>query len=264
MKTRSTTSEILTSILTILAMMIAAVAVALSNPPAPDDDVLEPDARPILIGPYGGIDYNIHDGAFYTKVNGITCCQFDGGTGIGGVAGLKAFIPVGESFSITPRLLYENRRGTFITRNEHYPILGENNKIEQVNFENRLDASLNTVSIDAMASITVTSFGLYVTAGPTASLTVAKSFRKTESIYSPAGVKFLNGSTTRELFAGDLDFVNSALVSVRGGIGAAIAVSQAISINPEVLYTLPLNRVSREDSWKVSSIQATVGVMVNW
>jgi hypothetical protein len=255
-------SNLIHSIILSTLALAGVITSAFANPPKPDDEILEPDGRQMLVGVFGGIDYNMHRGEFYTTVNGITCCRFDNGSGIGAVGGARSFIPVTDRLSISPRLLYENRGGRFLSDEETYPIFGENNRVEMVHFRNQLDVSLHTLTVDALASYTLTSFGLYVTAGPSASIAFSKRFSKSESIVSPDRVKYLNGATSRQLFSGDMDFVNTALFSLRGGIGAAFPVTGNIYLNPEALYSFPLNRVSQQDNWKASSIQGSLGVLV--
>ena len=51
--------------------------------PFPLDRILNPDTRGIMIGPYGGINFNMHSGEFVLTENGIVCCTFDEGTGLG-------------------------------------------------------------------------------------------------------------------------------------------------------------------------------------
>jgi hypothetical protein len=228
-----------------------------------NDRILEPGVGlQIMIGPYGGVDVNMHQGEFYTTQNGIVCCQFEEGSGIGAAAGVKGMIQLAEDFSLSPRILYEDRGGTFISREENYPILGEGNRVERVTFENRLDVSLHTLNIDLLGTYTVAPFGLYVAAGPTASVVIGQSFSKKISIYSPTGVRFLNGSTTMSVDPGEQDIVRPLLFSARGGLGAMLQLGESIHLNPEVLYTLPFGRLSKQDNWKASSIQATLGVMV--
>jgi hypothetical protein len=226
------------------------------------DRILEPGGRPIMLGLYSGIIYNMHDGEFYTMQDGIVCCRFDNGSGIGAVGGVKAMIPVTENISISPRLMYENRGGTFISRDERYPMLGENNRVELVTFENRLDVKLHTVTVDAMTSYTIEPIGMYVTAGPSVSLVVGQGFSKTTSIDSPAGVRFLDGTTSRVIDPGNQDIVRPVLFSARGGVGALIELAENIYLNPEALYAFPLGNVSKQDNWKASGIQGTLGVMM--
>ena len=249
-----------------LCCLIALCANTLSardgGPGYPDDRILFPgNVRMLLAGPYGGIDANMHKGTFSTTEGGLPCCTFDNGSGIGLVAGLKAFIPLSDNFDISPRLLYENRGGKFTGALQSYPIRGQNNAVEIATLENTLDIALHTMTLDLFASYTFTSFGLYVAAGPSASLLLGKNFSQTERIVAPPGVTYLGGATSKEVFSGDFGITNSALFALRGGLGAIFPVSASIRLNPEVLYSFPLNKLSKDGDWKVSSVQATLGVL---
>lgn len=230
--------------------------------PMPKDNILEPGGRPILAGIAGGIDYNIHRGEFYLSEDGIVCCRFEEGSGIGPVAGARAFIPLSDEIDLSPRLQYEGRGGEFRSISDPLPFFGSNNEVEMVRFEDRLETTIGTIGVDVLASYRVTEFGLYVAAGPSAGFVVTKSFIKSESIAEPSGVKYLDGSTAKETFRGELDIVNPVLLSIRGGIGATLEVADGIHINPEILYGLPLNRISKEDNWKAGTVQATLGILI--
>lgn len=251
----------------LLALLCAAPALQAETPPLfpfpmPQDHILEPGGRPILLGVTGGIDYNMHSGEFYLTENGIVCCRFDKGSGLGPVAGAKAFIPLAGDLEFSPRVLYESRGGTFTSLSEPLPFFGSGNQVEMVQFEDKLDATINTIGLDLLASYRLTDFGLYVAAGPSAGIVVKKDFVKTESIANPAGVDYLDGSNQKQTFQGELSIINSTLIALRGGVGLTFEVADGIYVNPEVLYGLPLNRISKEDNWKGSTVQATVGVLI--
>jgi hypothetical protein len=228
--------------------------------PGPKDKILAPGRLLFLLGPYGGIDYNIHKGQFNVIEGNLVCCTFDNGTGIKPVFGVKAFIPLSEAFHISPRVSFEGRGGEFTTR-ETLPIFGQNNQVENMDLEEKLRVTYNTLTVDLFASYTFTSFGLYVTAGPSVGFSVSKEFRKTETILGPPGVRYLDGTTSKEFSLEVQGSVNSVLFSLRGGIGAAFPIARSVYLNPEVLYIFPLNKVSKDFDWKASGIQATLGVL---
>lgn len=252
--------------LALLTLVLTSRPLAAEPPPPllpmPQDHILEPGGRPILAGIAGGIDYNMHRGEFYLSEDGIVCCRFDEGSGIGPVAGVRAFIPLNDEIDFSPRLQYEGRGGEFTSISDPLPFFGSNNEVEMVRFEDRLETTIGTISVDLLATYRVTEFGLYVAAGPSAGLVVTKSFIKSESIAEPTGVKYLDGSSSKETFRGELDIVNPALFSIRGGIGAMLEVAEGIHVNPEVLYGLPLNRISKQDNWKGTTVQATLGILI--
>ncbi|MCC7436993.1 MAG: PorT family protein [Armatimonadetes bacterium] len=230
--------------------------------PFPFDRILNPDTRGILVGPYGGINFNMHSGQFVLTENNIVCCTFDEGSGIGPVFGAKAMIPLSEQIALSPRLAYESRTGDFETTSDPVPIFGQNNQVENVIFTDRLTANLATFNIDLLGTYTLTDFGLYVALGPSAGILIGKDFTKTEEITTPDGVEFQNGTgTEQQLFTGELDIVNTLQFELRGGVGATIGISDAIFLNPEVLYGFPFTKISKEDEWKTSPLQFTLGIL---
>ena len=237
-------------------------AVAVRPFPLPFDRILNPDARGILVGPYAGINFNMHSGEFVLTENGIVCCTFNEGSGIGPVFGAKAMIPLTDQLSLSPRLAYESRKGDFETASDPVPIFGQNNQVENVIFTDRLEANLATFNIDLLGTYTLADFGLYVALGPSAGIVMGKDFTKTEEITTPSGVEFQNGTgTEQELFSGELDIVNTLQFELRGGLGATIEISDAIFLNPELLYGFPFTKISKEDDWKTSPIQFTLGIL---
>ncbi|MBI5645998.1 MAG: outer membrane beta-barrel protein [Ignavibacteriae bacterium] len=248
--------------LCLLAILCSAAPAGSDGPIHPEDRILFPGAaRFILAGPYGGIDAAFHTGRFSTTSNGLLCCSFDEGDGIGLVAGFKAFIPIGGRFDLSPRILYENPGGDFTAILQQYPIRGRNNAVEFVTLDNTLEVTLHMLSAELLATYTFTSFGLYAALGPSAGFILGNRFVKTETIAGPPGVTYLDGSTSKEMYAGSSDIVRGSVFTLRGGLGAKIPISRSITLNPEVLYGFPLSTVSTDGNWKVSTLQATLGVL---
>lgn len=248
---------------TLPAQTLAQYSIMFPAPaPMPGDKILDPGgAGGILIGPYAGVDYNMHSGGFSSTDGRFICCQADNGSGLGLVAGGKAFIPLSDAFSISPRLLYEGRGGTFTGTPDTVPIFGKDQRPEPMILAKEFKASIGTVGLDLLASYTLTDFGLYVAAGPSASYVVSKDFRQISTVASPSGATFLDGSTTREVFHGDIDLINTFQAALRGGIGANIQISDNLWLNPEALYGFPLTKFSKTSEWKGSTLQGTIGLL---
>jgi hypothetical protein len=247
---------------TIHLALILIAALSIPATLTAQDHILEPAGRPILMGAFGGADFNMHKGYFELSERGLVCCSFDHGSGIGPVGGFRAFIPLTDEIDISPRVAFESRGGTFTSLSEPLPILGLNNEVEQVRFDNRLDVTLNTVEIGAMASYTFTDFGLYAAAGPSLGIVAGRHFTKSETIHDPAGVSYLDGSLTKTTFDGPLSMARSTMISARAGLGAKLPITETLTLNPEALYILPLTTASNEGRWKATGVQASVGVMV--
>ncbi|MAT39759.1 MAG: hypothetical protein CL946_09170 [Ectothiorhodospiraceae bacterium] len=232
------------------------------GPGHPQDKILRPGVHMLLVGPYGGLNINMHSGYFAVYEGDILCCEFDEGDGIGPVFGVKGFVPIAGEFYLTPRIAYESRDGEFDAMPIVLPIRGIDNQIEMATFENTLDASLSALAIDVLgAYVLVPSVGLYVAAGPSLSLLMSPEYTKTETITAPPNVDYQSGTNTQVLFEGDLELTESIVFDLRFGLGAMIQVSDGIFVNPEVLYSLGLTNISTENDWKANAIQPTIGVM---
>lgn len=225
------------------------------------DRVLEPGAPPLQIGPYAGVTYSLHSGRFVTRERNIVCCEFNDGAGFGPAAGVRMSLSLGEAFFIAPAVGYESRGGTFDATPERLPILGRNNRIESVTMQSTLDVSLATLDVEALAGYRVGASGVYVTAGPAASVVLAQDYAKSERIVDPFGVTYADGTTVKALYDGDMGLVRPVLFAARGGVGAAIAIGDGISLNPQLLYSLPIGAASRADEWMLSGVHGTVAVL---
>lgn len=255
------TQNIISLLSTIVILHCCTIQLHAEVPDGPKDKILEPGFRLLLIGPYGGINNNIHRGAFQTTDGTFICCNFDEGSGIGPVFGAKAFIPLTDEINFSPRLAYEDRSGEFTRTINDIPIRGAGNRIEFWNTEQKLDAKLRTLSVDVFGSYTVTPFGLYIAAGPSIAFTLSKSFKTTETIVAPANVRYPDGTTSKEFPGQTLVEVNSLFIALRGGVGVLFPITQSIHLNPEVLYSFPLNKVSKDYDWKASAVQMTLGIL---
>lgn len=225
------------------------------------DRVLTPGGRPMQVGPYAGVTYSLHDGRFVTTERNIVCCEFNEGRGFGPAAGVRMNVSLGEAFFLASSVGYEARGGSFTSAPERLPFFGRNNQVETLTMESSLDVSLATINAGVLAGYRVGESGLYVTAGPAASFVVAQNYVKSESIVDPAGVRYLDGSTAKQLFDGDLDLVRPAHFTVRGGVGAMITIADGLSLNPEMLYSLPLGAASRADDWTLAGVHGSVALL---
>ncbi len=229
------------------------------------DMILDPEAHSSwMLGVFGGIDYNMHHGGFTTTENSIICCVASDGTGVGAALGIKAFIPLSDNFSITPRLLYEGRNGTFSAAPETYPILGQNNTVENLLLTKQFKATISTIGADLFVAWYLSENGLYLVGGPSVATIVSKNFVQTEHIESPSGVTYLSGSPDATVLSSDLDITKSLQVLLKLGVGYQIHVSDKFTINPEATYGLPLTKFSKFYDWAGSALQATVGLLYSF
>ncbi|MBC8144570.1 MAG: hypothetical protein H7X80_03225, partial [bacterium] len=51
------------------------------------------------------------------------------------------------------------------------------------------------------------------------------------------------------------------LFAARAGAGASIEIADGVSLNPQVLYSMPIGKASRADDWSLSGVHASVAVL---
>lgn len=227
------------------------------------DMILDPEFHAgWMIGAYGGIDYNMHYGGFSTTEGSIICCVANDGKGIGAAIGLKAFIPLSDALMISPRIVYEGRNGTFTANPETYPILGQNNTVENLILTKQFKATMSTIGADLFLTWNLTETGLYLAGGPSIASIISQRFVQTESISSPSGVKYLNNNTPdQEVLNSDLNITKSLQVLAKIGAGYRISLSSQFTLNPEVMYGIPLTKLSKTYGWTASALQGTLGIL---
>jgi hypothetical protein len=170
-------------------------------------------------------------------------------------------IALGEAFFLEPSVGYASRGGSFAAAPTRLPFFGRNNEVETLTMQSTLDVSLATVETQALAGYRIGATGLYIAAGPSASFVVGQHYNKSERIADPSGVRYLDGSTEKELYDGDLDLVRPVLVAMRAGAGATIEIADGITLNPELLYSMPIGAASRVDDWKLAGLHGTLAVL---
>lgn len=230
----------------------------------PHDAILLPSPWvPVLWGPFVGPDYTLHRGSFRLYEEGILCCEFEKGEGLGFTAGVRAFFPLGFSSYLSPRIAYTRHNGSFTTATGPFPFRGLNDSVEQMYFREELSAPLPTFAADLFFLQRIDSaLGLYIGGGPSLEYLAEARFTKTERITDPEGLTYLDGTTEREQ---EVDFDLEAadlVVGGRFGLVMLYRLTDRIYLNPEITASLPISVVSEQ--WRMFELQGTLGVMVEY
>ncbi len=238
-------------------------ALDISPEPIPHDAILLPTPfHPFLIGPYAGPDYTVHRGNFTMVEDGIVCCTFDRGTGLGFTAGLKSFLPFGGENFLSPRLAFTLHNGAFQNLSEPFPLFGVGDTIEDVRFRDELTTPLPSVAFDLMYCYRLgldSTIGLYAIAGPGIEYIAEASFTKTEGIAVLDGVTYLDGTDERQV---EIDYTEESarvVLTARAGISLLYKLSETLYLNPEVTASLPITVIN--DNWRMFEIQGTFGLI---
>lgn len=229
--------------------------------PVPYDAILLPSPwMPFLIGPYGGPDFSFHDGSFTTSEDGVVCCEFDKGNGVGFIGGIRSFIPISEKSYISPHIAYVKHTGTFETLGEELPFFGADDSIETLRYLDILTTPIPTVLVEVTWAFKLDSAkGFYVALGPSFEYLISASFHKEERLVAPDGVQFLGGGTERPIEIDYIGEVSRGLLGVRGGAGLLRPITRDIWLNLEVTANVPINTIA--ENWRIYELQGIVGVL---
>lgn len=230
----------------------------------PHDAILMPTPWSLwFIGPYAGPDYTIHRGNFQLYEEGILCCQFEEGAGLGYTVGVKTFFPLSERSYLSPRIAWTRHAGDFSARSELFPFRGLNDSVELMTFDETLSTPIPALAADLLYIYRLDSAtGFYIGAGPSAEYLIETRFTKSEEITGPPGLTYLDGTTERTQ---EIDFeqeANRFVFGGRFGAGLLYPISESLRLNPEILFSLPVSVVSGE--WRMFEIQATLGVLIGF
>ena len=228
---------------------------------SPHDAILLPSPwHPMLFGPYFGPDFTVNRGEFQITENGIPCCTFEEGTGLGYTAGMKIFFPLGGKSYVIPRIAYTRHNGSFESLPKWFPFRGTRDSVELTRFRDELTAPLPTLAADLFFSYQIDSgLGLYVAGGPALEYITRARFSMTETIAEPDGVTFIDGSTTREIEIDYIEEASQVVLGARAGLFLLYPITDFIYLNPELTVSLPVTVIN--DNWRMFEVQGTVGLM---
>lgn len=231
---------------------------------AQDSD--EGTAAPTLpwsIGVSVGGTFMMHSGGLVFPREAPPLISYDDASGFGPAFGVRISIPLSNSLALSPRLFAECRRGTFTSDPFMMEIIGRDMRPEDMMLEDELDVILRVGGLDLLLAWHPSGGGFYVAAGPSIGLRLYEEFRVTESILSPQGVTFLDGSASREMYDDDPGLSRSVHLGIRGGAGYLLSLNEDLALGGELLYLYPLQTVTEDDDWTLQGLQGTVTLQFN-
>ncbi len=189
------------------------------------------------------------------------CLPFTEGTGTGMAIGVRAMYRLGGDLFLRGGAGWEQVGSTFTETRRNYPILGQGNRVERVDMRNELEAGVSTLQIEAGVAYMIMQPSIFVAAGPVLTLPLSTTWKQTEIITGPTGVRYADGSDSKVLLDEEIPAV-SAFLSLRMGLGALLAVTDAIAILPEAYYTLPLGDLQPDFDWTTAGIDVSLAVLL--
>jgi hypothetical protein len=230
-----------------------------------NDRILAPSKElTFLIGPFGGLFAHSGISQLYLPNDAVGGClpAFKSESKISPVFGLKAFIPMTDFISISPRVQLEDISSDLSRNDNELPILGSDNQITYVHGEHKLDLKLKTFDIDLLATYSIVSIGLYGALGPSISFLSATDYTLSSNLVAPAGFTYMDGSTSKKSL-GQMTKLTSLLISIRAGVGWNYQLTDLIFINPELLYSIPLSKIATNSESKIGGFLFTLGVLIS-
>ena len=213
------------------------------------------------IGVTAGGTYMLHGGGFSFPREAPPRIAYDEASGYGPAFGVRVDIPLGQGFQLSPRLFAECRRGDFTSDPFVMEIIGRDLRPQDMLLEDELDMTLRVGGLDLLVTWYPAGSGFYLAAGPSIGMRLYEEFRITESIRSPAGVSFLDGSTSREMYDDDPGITRSLHLGLRAGPGYRLAIGSDLALALEVLYLYPLQSVAEDSDWTVQGLQGGVSLL---
>ncbi len=237
----------------VILLLICATTIATAQP--------QPSDAPLLLGGGVGALFSWHEGTVSIGDGRYDCCSFGAGNGTGFMAQAGVLLRLAPALRLRVGLGWEAAPADFDEVRLSYPVLGTGNVPELADLDERLEASVSMATVDARVLVELAGTGLYLGAGPALHLPLAKEYTHSETIAGPSGVRYIDGSVSKELRRGEFDEM-STFLSLRLGAGALVSAGERFVVNPDLFYSIPLSDLRSESEWSVSGFSLSVNVFV--
>ncbi|MBS1538036.1 MAG: OmpA family protein [Bacteroidetes bacterium] len=211
--------------------------------------------------------FNLHSGTLTTNEGLLDCGTFNGTTSLRWIAGNYANLPLNETWSISPRIYYHKASGSFEADNIVQPLIAlSDGTTTTLNTKHSLDVSLDYITLDAIGQNFITD-KMYLGLGVSIGIPTRNAFEQYESIISPKGVTFIDGSNTRRIAAGYFTdkqgniASNTIRIGAVANLGTLIPLSPSFILNPEVSFQYSFLNVISDADWKVHALRGSIGLM---
>lgn len=235
----------------------------------------QPEASPFLrIGLYaaGALTPN---SAEFVGLPGMVSCQgdtvlFGGTTGAGyAVAASVGMSPIpGKSFlshvGWNVKLGISSSSASFETEEMIGQSIAPSGELSSVISAYTVDATVSTLLIEPMAYYQVsetTPFTIGI--GPTLGLPLSATYEHRESIASPSGATYTDGSTERNQSSGDIEETAGMLLGGTLGLAYDVRLSPIFTLRPELTGTLGFGKVVTDTDWTQHSIRLGFSLLYN-
>lgn len=211
------------------------------------------------IGVYNLFQIHTHN-ADFGKLPGIPgCCpNYGSGSGYGYAAGVYYESAFSKNVSWQMRLGWSNINGLMTREEAIGNTYDENfNTIEAVS-EHRLNTSMNIIEITPTIITRPYDFPMTLNYGFQIGYVLTSTYDQSEELIRPSDARFLDGSSTRNEFDGDIE--NAANFFFAGYLSLIYStkISEKVTMRPEVGLSYNFNNLAEDVTWKAHSIRAGV------
>lgn len=208
------------------------------------------------LGVFFGVNLNNYTANNLQGLPGFpSCCPgYEGGSGVGIVAGGLVEYPFTNLFSLGARLYLATYNGAL--KDEEVTTVDVNGFAETAIFEHRINADIWTVAIEPVAMFNVTpEFSVF--AGLRGDYAFKKDFHQQERILSPDDILYENNSQERLTFEGELPDAASFYGSIVAGASYDIEIGEKGEwvVSPEVSFWYGPTPVIANESWKIHGLR---------
>lgn len=218
-----------------------------------------------FLGGYGALSINMHTAPFGALPGIPSCCpEYRDASTLAPAFGLLFELPLTQSFRAQVRLGYVSIGGELATTEVigNEPVLDDGPaptaQRRDVTVEHVLDAGLPMVILEPTVGWRALDV-IWLHLGVRAGMLIGKNADQHETLLSPDGYTFIDGTAVRNTYSGPIPEANPLQLHGVFGIGYELTTRSKLTIVPEVRYFLPLTSISSVD-WKVASFQMGVSV----
>lgn len=261
------------------AIVMGGLSLLLTTSNAQEANPLEPEKAPsrIFIGPVIGYNRVMQTGGFQYYANpdnAPLCPTLEDGSSNGFFAGVNMEIILGNPkdsrSSLIFRLLYDRLPSSFIQRNDQLPsriIVGQDTRTILTTTEFTADVTYTTIDFEAMYRFGLGTTGFGIQAGPVISYAIEKKVEQLLKLVDPPNAQFVpdpnyayrDFNRTVVIYSGDIPESNALRIGLKAGIQYEIFLRR-MTIVPSLNYNFGITNLTRNESWRVSAVQAQVDV----
>ncbi|MCX7930496.1 MAG: outer membrane beta-barrel protein [Chlorobi bacterium] len=261
---------------------VVGVCIGVSSAWAQDDlaNPLEPAKAPsrIFIGPVVGFNRVSQTGGFQYYANPTDaplCPVLEDGNANGFFVGINTEIILGNPkdsrSSLIFRLLYNRMPSSFEQLNDRLPtrIVDANGNSQTIITTTSFTANVTytTIDFEGMYRFGLGTTGFGIQAGPVISYAIERNVEQLFKLIEPDNAQFVQNTNyqyrdnfrTAVIFDGQIPESNALRIGLKAGIQYEIFLRR-MTIVPSLNYNFGITNLTRNESWRVNTIQAQVDV----